>query len=312
MEAVVASLPVSPFRRDVLSGRVVLITGGATGIGFGCATAFGKHGAKVAIMSRRAHKVNEAVQHLRALGIDAFGTTVDVRNAKKCAEAAHRVFDHFGRIDFLINNAAGNFMVSAEELSPNGLATVLGIDFQGSFHMSKAVLPFMKKTGPKDGAVIVNITATLQDTATPFQLHAAGAKAGIDVLTNTLGCEWASYGIRSVGIAPGGISGTVGGPDGRVFGRASGSREQGPRLIRRDGIPAGRWGDVRDVAFAALFLCSPAATWITATRLVVDGGSVHRVRGFEQAKRVISKKSQDERGSHRGGVKTKGDPRARL
>ncbi len=167
--------------------------------------------------------------------------------------------------------------------------------------MSKAVLPYMKRTGPSDGAVIVNITATLQDMATPFQMHAAGAKAGIDAMTNTLGVEWAEYGIRTVGIAPGGISGTVGGPDGRVFGGRT-TRELGPRRIRRDGIPSGRWGDVNDVALAAIYLCSSAATWITATRLVVDGGSVHRVRGFSEIKAFISKKSKKEKSTHRGGV----------
>ena len=120
------------------------------------------------------------------------------------------------------------------------------------------------------------------------------AKAGIDVLTNTLGTEWAEYGIRAIGIAPGGISGTVGGPDGRVFGKGT-SREVGPVRIRRDGIPAGRWGRVDDVALAAVFFCSSGAPWITATRLVVDGGSVHRVRNFVEFKRAIQKKSDAEK-----------------
>ena len=187
--------PVSPFRNDILKDRVVLISGGATGIGFGCALCFGAHGAKVAIMSRRKEKIDEAVRRLRKNGIDAFGTTVDVRNFERCVASVNQVASHFGRIDFLINNAAGNFMVSSEKLSPNGLATVLSIDLQGSFHMSKACLPFLKKTGARrnSDAVIVNITATLQDQATPFQFHAASAKAGIDVLTNTIGTEWAEY-----------------------------------------------------------------------------------------------------------------------
>ena len=185
--------PYSPFRGDILNGRVVLITGGATGIGFSCAEAFGAHGAKVAIMSRRQHVIDAAVVQLQAKGIDAFGTTVDVRDYDRCVSAVQTVAAHFGRIDFLINNAAGNFMVSTENLTAGGFSTVLGIDLQGVFHMSKSCLPYLKETGRTDGSVIVNITATLQDQATPFQSHAAAAKAGIDVLTNQMGVEWGEY-----------------------------------------------------------------------------------------------------------------------
>ena len=310
--------PRSPFRHDILDGRVVLITGGATGIGFACAEAFGEHGAKVAIMSRRQKVIDAAVLKLKAKGIDAFGTTVDVRDYDRCVTAVNAVSKHFGRIDFLINNAAGNFMVSTENLTPGGFSTVLGIDLQGVFHMSKACLPYLKTTGRTDGSVIINITATLQDQATPFQSHAAAAKAGIDVLTNQMGVEWGEYGIRTLGLAPGGIAGTVGGPGGRVFGNnenkastdnvmSSGNSNQNsvaedPVQIRRRGIPAGRWGRVGDVSLAAVFACSSAATWITATRLVIDGGSVHRVRGFVEMKTAIDKKSAKEKQKFKGGV----------
>ena len=141
--------------------------------------------------------------------IDAYGVPGDVRKFDLCCASVDKVVAKYGRIDFLINNAAGNFMVSAENLTPNGLATVLGIDLQGCFHMAKAVLPHMKVNGPTDGAAIINISATLQDQATPFQLHASAAKAGIDVLTNTLAVEWGEYGIRCVGLAPGGIAGML-------------------------------------------------------------------------------------------------------
>jgi peroxisomal 2,4-dienoyl-CoA reductase len=317
MAAAAASpLPVSPFRPDVLAGRVVLITGGATGIGFACAEAFGAHGARIAILARRKEVIDQAVKALQAKGVDAFGIQGDVRDYEKCARAANDVAAHFGRLDFLINNAAGNFMVSAESLTPGGLATVLGIDLQGSFHMSKAVLPHMKKTGPSDGACIINITASLQDLATPFQAHAASAKAGIDVMTNSLGVEWAEYGIRCVGIAPGGIAGTVGGPGGRVFGNNENKTssdhvgsaantdlgDSDPARVRRDGVPAGRWGRVEDISLAAVYICTSAGAWITATRLDIDGGSRHRVRGYVEMKNMIEVKSAEERKGFQGGV----------
>jgi len=302
--------PVSPFRADCLAGRVVLVTGGATGIGLGCCKAFGQHGAKVAMMGRRAEVLEKAVSELKELGIEAFGVQGDVRDMAKCEAACAAVVERFGRLDFLINNAAGNFMVPAENLTPNGYATVLGIDLQGCFHMSRAALPHLKVTGPTDGAVIINITATLQDHATPFQAHAASAKAGIDVLTNTLGVEWAEYGIRTIGLAPGAISGTVGGPTGRVFGGAAKSGKSVEEAadppageLRNFGVPAGRWGRVGDIALAAVFACSSAAGWITATRLTIDGGSSHPLaRGFPKMKRMIVSKSQAEKDNFKGGV----------
>jgi len=301
MTTIASPEPVSPFRNDILRNRVVVVTGGATGIGYACAEAFGAHGAKVAICSRRRGIVEEAVAKLKAKGVDAYGTTVDVRDFAKTTLAADEIAKHFGRIDFLINNAAGNFMVSAENLTPGGLATVLGIDLQGVFHMSKACLPYLKAAGQEHGnAVILNITATLQDIATPFQSHAAAAKAGIDVLTNQFGVEWAEYGIRSVGIAPGGISGTVGGPGGRVFGNLPDGNAKAIRS--RGGVPSGRWGRVGDIALAAVFLCSEGAPWITATRLTVDGGSCHRVLGFVEMKNKIQSKSELEKATTKSKV----------
>jgi len=314
--AAASPLPVSPFRPDILAGRVALITGGGTGIGYACSEAFGRHGAKVAIMGRRKEVLDEAVDSLAKAGIQALAVQGDVREYEKCVIACAKVAQHYGRLDYLINNAAGNFMVSTENLSSNGLATVLGIDLQGCFHMSKAALPHLKHTGPSDGACIVNITAYLQDRATPFQAHAASAKAGIDVMTNTMGVEWGEYGIRVVGIAPGGIAGTVGGPGGRVFGtdqnKTSSDRvgsasnadfgEPKPDLVRRAGIPAGRWGRVDDISLACVYVCSPAAGWITATRITIDGGSSHGSGGFLDAKRAIEKKSAEQKAEYVGGV----------
>ena len=135
-------------------------------------------------------------------------------------------------------------------------------------------------------------------------------------MTNQMGCEWGEYGIRCIGLAPGGIAGTVGGPGGRVFGnnenKASSdnvmksgmankdSVKMRPSYIRKNGIPAGRWGEVPDVALAAVFMCSSAATWITATRLTIDGGSVHKFRNFVEMKNAIDKKSKEQKRKFKG------------
>eukprot|EP00808_Paulinella_micropora_P011342 g13202.t1 len=315
-EGVCSPLPASPFRKDILRDRVVIITGGATGIGFALAQCFGAHGARVAIMSRRLPVIQAAVAKLKEQGVEAMGCSVDVRDMAKCSAAVEQVTKEWGRLDFLINNAAGNFMCSAEDLTAGGMSTVLGIDLQGSFHMSRAALPWLQQAGRARGAVIINITATLQDLATPFQTHAACAKAGIDVLTQQLGVEWAEYGIRVIGLAPGGIEGTVGGPGGRVFSNNENKASSvGAGKVTVDsmaqvktkadslralGVPAGRWGRVEDIALAAVFMCSDGAPWITATRLTIDGGSQHRVTRFVEMKKQVAAKSREQKQQFKG------------
>jgi peroxisomal 2,4-dienoyl-CoA reductase len=255
----------SPFRPDLMSGKVVFITGGGSGIGFGMATAFGLHGAKIAIMGRREHVLQEAVGKLTAKGIDAMFCKGDVRKVEDLQACVDQILGRFKRLDVLVNNAAGNFATELESLTMNGFKTVLDIDLIGTFNASKACLPAFKQVG---GGVVINITASLQWHATPFQGHAAAAKAGIDVMTNTMAIEWAEFGVRAIGIAPGAIAGTVGGPTGRVFG-AMGLRAE-------DHVPVMRWGELGDVAYLALFLVSPAGSWITGEVINVDGGSRHR------------------------------------
>jgi peroxisomal 2,4-dienoyl-CoA reductase len=173
----------------------------------------------------------------------------------------------WGKIDVFVNNAAGNFMSLAEDVSPNAFKTVVDIDLRGTFHMSKAALPWLRAAA-KDGsgAILLSISATLYYTAMPFQGHAAAAKAGIDSLTKTLAAEWSSDGIRVVSIAPGPIADTEGGPTGRVFGSAGGGNTD-----VRNIVPLGRFGTTDDIANAAIFLASPAGCFITGTNIVVDG-----------------------------------------
>ena len=247
------------FDSHLLKDRVALITGGGTGICRGIALAFAQHGCHVAITSRKMEHLEPTVDELRGIGVRALASAADVRDPAAVGETVAAVVAELGRLDILINGAAGNFVCLAENLSPNGFGTVVDIDLKGTFNASRAALPHLKARG---GSVI-NISATLPYLGTMGQSHAAAAKAGIDSLTRTLAVEWGPFGIRVNGIAPGPIDGTEGVR--RLTSEAS--REQAVRTC-----PMGRLGTTDDIANAALYLCSDAASYVNGVTLVVDGG----------------------------------------
>src|SRR4029453_5051473 len=166
------------------------------------------------------------------------------------------VVGELGRLDVLVNGAAGNFVWLAENLSPNGFGTVVDIDLKGTFNVSRAAFPFLKK----QGGAILNISATLQLLGTVGQSHASAAKAGIDALTRALAAEWGPAGIRVNGLAPGPVEGTEG--IRRLTTDAS-------RRTIQETCPLGRMATIDEVATAALFLCSDAASFITGVTLVM-------------------------------------------
>lgn len=253
--------PLSPYRPDALAGHVAIVTGGGTGIGRGIARAFARLGAEVCIASRKAEPLAAAAAELSAeTGREVLAVAGDVRNPDDTARMVAATVERFGRLDTLVNNAAGNFLAPAATLSPNGFRTVVDIDLVGTFHMCKAA--FAALTASKAGA-IVNISATLHYHGTPLQLHASAAKAGVDALTRNLAVEWGGAGIRVNAIAPGPIADT------------EGMRRLAPgdaAAQARRGIPLGRFGLVDEIAAAAVFLRTPAAAYVTGTVLVVDGG----------------------------------------
>jgi len=247
------------FRPDLLKGRVALITGGGTGICRGIALAFASHGCDVAITSRRIEHLEPTAAELRARGVRALAKAADVRQAEAVNETVATVARELGRIDILVNGAAGNFICAAENLSPNGFGAVVDIDLKGTFNVSKAALPFLKA----QGGSVLNISATLPYLGTMGQAHAASAKAGVDSLTRVLACEWGPYKIRVNGIAPGPVDGTEGVR--RLTTEASRARVQ-------EDCPLGRLATIDDIANAALYLCSDAASFVNGVTLVVDGG----------------------------------------
>ena len=253
--------PLEVFREGALAGRVALVTGGGTGICRGIAEAYARLGADVCIVSRKQPVLDATAAAIKAAtGRDVHGVAADVRVPDAIAAAIKATVDRFGKLDTLVNGAAGNFLSPAAALSPNGFRTVIDIDLNGTFNASRAAFELLQKAG--DG-LILNISATLHYHGTPLQIHASAAKAGVDAVTRNLAVEWGRFGIRVCGIAPGPIADT------------EGMKRLAPGDVgdkARAAIPVGRFGNIDEIAAAAVFLRSPAAAYISGHVLVVDGG----------------------------------------
>jgi peroxisomal 2,4-dienoyl-CoA reductase len=247
------------FVDNLLAGRVALVTGGGTGITGGVARALADAGARVVLVSRKMEHLEPAAELIRRGGGDALPFAADVRSFADVERAVAATVAHYGKLDIVVNGAAGNFLCPAEELSANGFGTVVDIDLKGTFNVCRAAFDELKK----GGGSILNVSATLQLLGTPLQLHASAAKAGVDALTRNLAVEWGGHGIRTNAIAPGPIEDT------------EGIKRLLPEPLKeklRQRIPVGRFGRVADVAHLAVFLCSDAASFVNGAVIVIDGG----------------------------------------
>lgn len=248
------------FAKDILQGKVAFVTGGGTGITGGVARALAAHGAKLAIVSRKTENLIPMKQFIEENGGECLAVSADVRVYDRVEDAIKQTSDKFGKIDIVVNGAAGNFLCAASELSSNGFGTVVDIDTKGTFNVCRAAFDELKRAKGQ----ILNISATLHYLATPMQIHVSAAKAGVDAITRNLSAEWGRFGIRVNGIAPGPIEDT------------EGMNRLVPDAVKEKiakKIPLGRFGRIEDIENAALFLCSDAASYINGVTLVVDGGS---------------------------------------
>lgn len=259
MAAPLSSAPVLP--AGLFAGQTLFITGGGTGLGLAVATRFGELGGRVACASRdTAHHAGLA-QRGRSAGFDVLSLEMDVRDAHAVRRAVRAAVDRFGRIDLLVNNAAGNFVRPSLTLPPKAFATVIEIALVGVFTVSREAGRAMAESG---GGVIVNVSAPYARDGKAGVVHSACAKAGVEAMTRTLAAEWAPLGIRVNAISPGPFESE--GAGARLWPDAE------TEAAVRGEIPLGRFGTDAEVAELTLFLASPAAAWMTGTILLADGG----------------------------------------
>jgi NAD(P)-dependent dehydrogenase (short-subunit alcohol dehydrogenase family) len=247
------------FKSGLLQGKVAFVTGGSSGINLGIAEAFVKAGARVAINGRNVEKLEAAVKGLQAHGT-AMGLPADVRHYEAVEKSFQAVRDAYGEIDILVCGAAGNFPAPAVGMSSNGFKSVLEIDVLGTFNACRAAFEHLRKPG----ACVLNISAPQAYLPMALQAHVCAAKAGVDMLTRTLAIEWGGVGVRVNSITPGPIEDTEG------MRRLTPSDDSRQKISQA--LPLQRFGTKQDIAQLALFLASDAASYITGSIMVCDGG----------------------------------------
>ena len=259
----VGSSPLAPGSFD---GTVVFVTGGGTGLGRAIAVEFARLGATVAIASRKGEHRDAGVAAVEEAGGRGLGVECDVRDEAQVAAAFDKVTAAVGAPGVLINNAAGNFPVAAEDLSPNGWRAVTDIVLDGTFLCSREFA--RRRISDGQPGAIVNIGASYAWTGGPGFAHSAAAKAGVKNLTETLAVEWAPYGIRVNYLVPGLMPHDDETADIQsVPGRGDAEESRSPAL---------RTGRPRELGWAATFLASPYAAYITGATLTVDGANWQR------------------------------------
>lgn len=247
-----------------MKDKVVIVTGGSSGMGKAMAKKFAQEGMNVVITGRTKEKLEAAKREIEALGGGgALTVEMDVRDPELVQKMVDETKAAFGKIDFLVNNAAGNFIVPAEKMSINAWNSVINIVLNGTFYCSQAVGKEWIENGQQGS--ILNMLATYAWTAGAGVAHSAAAKAGVQSLTRTLAVEWGSrYGIRVNAIAPGPIAETGGAE--KLF------LSEAMHKATLESVPLGRLGRVDEIANLAYFLLSPQAEYINGDTITMDGG----------------------------------------
>jgi NAD(P)-dependent dehydrogenase (short-subunit alcohol dehydrogenase family) len=256
-----SALPAGTF-----AGQAVFVTGAGTGLGLAIATEFARLGADIVIASRKAEHRDHGEQVVGALGTRVVSVECDIRDPEQIAAAFDVAVEAVGLPQVLINNAAANFPVPAEDMSPNAWRTVVDITLNGTFFCAREFARRHLAAGTP--ASIVNVGASYAWTGGPGFAHSAAAKAGVKNMVETLAVEWGPYGIQVNGLVPG------------LFPHEDMTADIQGNLARTNDKdvcqPAMRVGRLRELGWAATFLASPYARFISGHTLVVDGANWQR------------------------------------
>ncbi len=247
---------------DTFAGQVAVVTGGGTGLGLEISRGLAALGAHAVILSRDPDHHAPFLAEAEASGWSAEAIAADVREPEQVRGAKDAVLERSGRVDVLVNNAAGNFVCPTERMSSNAWRAVLGIVLDGTFYCSRE---FGKAMIARKSGQMLNVVATYAWSGMPGVAHSASAKAGVLALTKTLAAEWARHGIRVNAIAPGPFHSE--GAEMNLFPDA----ETQERIAKS--IPLGRFASAAEVAAQCLHQLSPASAWMTGECLVFDGGA---------------------------------------
>ena len=250
------------FDKELLKGKSIIVTGGGTGLGKSMATRFAELGANLVITSRRQEVIDKTAEELRDHGGKVLAIACDVRDSEQVNEMVSQTVDEFGKIDILLNNAAGNFISPTEDLSPNAFKTIVDIVLNGTFNCTQAAGKVMRE---KDGGVILNIVTTYAWTGSGYVVPSASAKAGVLAMTRSLAVEWAKYGIRTLAIAPGPF------PTKGAWSRLA-PPGLGIEKKMRNRVPLKRVGEHIELANLASYLVSDQAAYINGEVVTIDGG----------------------------------------
>ena len=244
-----------------LAGRVAIVTGGNSGIGFGIAEGLAEAGATLVIVGRRAAANAEAVKALEARGAKAMAIEADVAIEADCTRLIAEAAERAGRIDILVNNAGMAIRKQPQDYSAAEWRQVIDVNLSSAFYCAHAAYPHMCRAG---GGKIINIGSMMSIFGAPFAVAYGASKGGIVQMTKGLATAWAKDNIQSNAILPGWID--------TSFTRTAREQVAGlnERVLAR--TPAGRWGVPADFAGAAVFLASSASDFVNGASLVIDGG----------------------------------------